>query len=331
MPENQYLSAGQAVLHHHFDCHDYCAAAWCYRKRLTAAERLLPQNKRFYRSMTKDVVLFEKLQPMVERFVTIDRLKEVAHGMDTQVNESFNNTFSWLAPKNKVYCGSQSLRNRLSIGIGINALGHPSYFTRLYKTLGIVMTENVQNFLDMKESRRTKRIQKVKLIESKKQRRRLKFDKQKRDEATATKERDKRDGTYKTAQNMEDIVEDDPAATGEGGTSTTATNKKIAARVCRHCGKKGHTTTRSKHCSLHPSNVARQAGVPTGAAAAAPPTAAELNDIASAFDSEVEEMDDLYCKPITDDTPSDEDVSISQFQDCGTWSDNEDDFTTGVL
>jgi hypothetical protein len=68
--------------------------------------------------------LFEKLQPIVEHFVTVERLTEVAHGMDTQVNESFNNTFSWLAPKNKVYCGSQSLRNRLCIGMGINALGN---------------------------------------------------------------------------------------------------------------------------------------------------------------------------------------------------------------
>jgi hypothetical protein len=29
--------------------------------------------------------------------------------MDTQVNESFNNIAAWMAPKNKVYCGSPFL------------------------------------------------------------------------------------------------------------------------------------------------------------------------------------------------------------------------------
>jgi hypothetical protein len=71
-------------------------------------------NRGYFRWKTKDAKLYVKLQEILERFITPERLKEVAHGMDTQCNESFNNMFSWLAPKNKVYCGTQSLRNRLS-------------------------------------------------------------------------------------------------------------------------------------------------------------------------------------------------------------------------
>jgi hypothetical protein len=87
MPEDKYETAGKAVLRHHFDCHDYCGL-WCKRKGLSEEERNLPQHSRFYRSMTKDLsLLYEKLSPIFDRFITFDRLKEVAHGKDTQCNE----------------------------------------------------------------------------------------------------------------------------------------------------------------------------------------------------------------------------------------------------
>jgi hypothetical protein len=240
--------------------------------------------------LTKDAALFNILQPIVQRFITIERLKEVAHGMDTQCNESFNNTFSWLAPKNKVYCGSQSLRNRLSIGIGINTIGHLHYFTRLYEQLGIIMTPNVRHFLATKETKRTKRILKRKTVDSKKHRRRQKYEKQRRDEATAIKERKKRDGTYKTAQNMEDILEDAEDATGE----VPGIARKKTPTKCPYCGKK------------NPAYLARMT------APAAPTTAPDYADIlllaaaAANDESEVEEIDDLYCRPITADPPTDE-------------------------
>jgi hypothetical protein len=247
-PESKYVHAGQAVLNHHFDCHDYCGA-WCKRKRQSEAQRNLPQNKQYYRCKTKDTELYEHIVPIVERFVRFDRLKEVAHGMDTQVNESFNNTFSWLAPKNKVYAGTQSLRNRLSIAIGINALGQVDYFTRLFKKLGIVMTPNVHHFLEMKETRRAKRLQKVKEQETKKMLRKVKNKKQRRDELVATRERDNRDAAvYKTGQNMQDDVADE-------GNNDGTTKKKSSTRSCPFCGKKGHTTRRSKHCRKNPANI----------------------------------------------------------------------------
>jgi hypothetical protein len=70
---------------------------------------------------------------------------EVSHGMDTQVNESFNQSATWFAPKNKVYSSSMSLNNRLSMALGINSLGTAEYFTRLYIALGIPMTDDVRH------------------------------------------------------------------------------------------------------------------------------------------------------------------------------------------
>jgi hypothetical protein len=124
--------------------------------------------------------------------------------MDTQVNESFNNTASWFAPKNKVYCGSCSLTNRLSIALGINSVGLVEYFRRLYKRLGINLTKNVLHCLQMKERTRSNRLNKIKTKEKKKERVKRKRDDLVKDEAVARKERAKREGVYKSGINMQE-------------------------------------------------------------------------------------------------------------------------------
>jgi hypothetical protein len=140
LDEDKYLDAGKAVLEHHFDNHQYCGG-WCPRKRLTKEQ--LDATERYYRCKTRDAKLYIALSNIISRFITIERLREVAHSMDTQCNESINNTISWLAPKNKCYGGSQSLRNRISIVVGIVSLGLNKYFTRLFHSLGITMMPNI--------------------------------------------------------------------------------------------------------------------------------------------------------------------------------------------
>jgi hypothetical protein len=234
--------AGKAVQEHHFDNHEYCGA-WCRRKRKTAAERAA--SPRFYRCKVKDIDLYKVLNEKISRFISLDRLKEVAHGMDTQCNESFNNTASWLAPKNKVYCGSQSLQNRLSIALGINVLGFVGYFKRLFKMLGIAFTPDVQYYLQSKESTRTKRLAKLRLKDTKKKRLKDKFERLKQHEVIARKERSKREGTYASGIAMKDDNGDN------GGPRPPARKKKTNQQPCKHCGKKGHTTTRSVQCLMH--------------------------------------------------------------------------------
>ena len=246
--DEQFVEAGLATLEHHFDNHHFCGD-WCRRKNQPASRQ--QDHDRFYRSKTKDAELYTKLQEIVEKYITVDRLKEVSHGMDTNINESFNNTFSWLAPKNKVDCGTQSLQTRLTMGIGIQGLGLLEYFKKLFVKLGIEITSNVLNFLSVKETKQAKRISKVKLTDSKKQQLHAKFEALRQNEAIAKKERAKREGTYKTGINMEDISEDD------GNNNKNPNNKNCNKRksvVCKHCGKKGHSTTRSKKCLRHKDN-----------------------------------------------------------------------------
>jgi hypothetical protein len=147
-PKEEWTNAAKAVLENHFDNHQYCGN-WCSRKRQTVQQR--QQSARYYRSLTKDERLYEELNKIYSRFMMMERLEEVGYGYDTQINKSFNNKASWFAPKNKVYCGSQSLKNRLSIAIGINSIGTEHYFKRLFHALGMAMPECVNHFLAIKQ------------------------------------------------------------------------------------------------------------------------------------------------------------------------------------
>jgi hypothetical protein len=312
MHESQYEAAGKAVLEHHFDNHSYCGP-WCPRKRNG-------NHQGFYRSKSKDSALYEKLKDIVARFVTVDRLKEVAHGMDTQVNESFNNTFSWLAPKNKIYCGSQSLKNRLCIGIGINGLGMEEYFRRLFKKLGIVMTANVAHFLKVKGTKRINRLDKLKLPEKKRNRLKDKTEKLRKDTAVAIKERSKRDGTYKKAQGMADDSEEE---------KTDDVNRRpriTGAKVCRSCGKKGHLTVRSKHCLNYAGTTNNTSRLRTNVQ-----EATETDTQAHAFARDIDDAVRMDNFPLTDDPPSD--LELDEFQDCNGWDSDIEDvgIATGVI
>jgi hypothetical protein len=174
LSEDKFVDAAKAVVEHHYGNHEYCGA-WCPWKHLTEHQKQL--SERYYRSKVHDAKLYAVIQQIVARFVTLPKLKEVAHVMDTQVNESMNNTISWLAPKNKCYGGSQSLSNQISIAVGITSLGIHKYFTRIFHSLGITMTPNIEHFLGIRERTRQKRIAATKYKEQKKLRKTRFFDK----------------------------------------------------------------------------------------------------------------------------------------------------------
>jgi hypothetical protein len=267
LPEEQYCTAAAAVLEHHFDNHAHCGE-WCRWKTLSALQR--QQSVRYYRCKTKDSKLYKILLDKIGRFTTLDRLKEIAHGMDTQVNESFSNTASWFAPKNKVYCGTASLSNRLLVAIGVTSLGLLEYNKRLFRKLGIIMTKNVLYHLMMKDRTRNSRLERLK---TKEQKLRLtkRHDAMKKEEATARKESQKREGTYKSGMNMQGIDGYNGYTQEEIDEANATTNKRrrtnYATATCRSCGGTGHSTKASRKCLNY---------VPKGAAACLPVNPAAL-------------------------------------------------------
>lgn len=292
LPEDKHADAAKAVIDHHFDHHTYCGP-WCQRKGMTAEQR--KNSQRYYRNKKKDAVLYEKLSELLGRFLTPQALRDVSHGMDTNVNESFNNTVSWFAPKNKVYCSSGSLLNRVALAIGINSVGFEVFFRRLFAKLGITLTSDVSHFLRVKDRSRVNRIVALKTPKKKKQRIQQKMATLKKETLIAVKERNRRDGTYKTGMNI-----------AEGSSAGFSEADLVAARagkVCRHCGKKGHVRRNHRDCDMYTG--------PQKKGSAAP---------AATLDKQEAGMIDGI--PLDD-----SDMDLNAFHDVGTWSSDEDDPT----
>lgn len=249
----EYLDCGKAVLEHHFDNHQYCGD-WCRRKNQTDEER----GNKFYRCKTKDAKLYSFLKDTIERFITMEALTEVAHGSDTQVNESFNNTAAWVAPKNKTYGGSYSLYNRLCVAIGILSIGTYDYYVRLFAKLGIDMPETTRHSLLMKSNTRATKLAKTKLSEYKKNRMKKEHENLKKSNEEAREDRCNREGVaYLTGVGMgggytqEEI--DDANAAGAGSTNkrkrASASNSK--AKYCKACEGTDHCRITSTKCAKH--------------------------------------------------------------------------------
>jgi hypothetical protein len=260
-PHCEFIAAATSVLDHHFDIHDQCGP-WCKRKNMTEQQRL--QSPKYYRCKDRDAKLYVILQEKIARFITMDKLLEMAHGLDTNANEAFNNLCTWFAPKNKVYAGSGSLQNRIAMAVGITSMGVLDFYKKLFRKMGIAVTENVEHYLIKKETSRQKKLAKMKTKEAKKDKNKRKYDTLKDHSKTAKTEFVKRIGTYRPGMNMDDPFGELLKAAEEGGDEEDeqqATKKPAAKRTkpttkgfCLYCGKGNHLTKRSKICIMH--NVA---------------------------------------------------------------------------
>ena len=323
LQEGQFVDAAKAVLEHHFDNHQYCGD-WCPRANKSLEERA--NSEAYYRCKVKDKELYEVLTSIYDNYTTLERLKDIGHGMDTNCNESFNNTMAWIARKNKTYCGTLSLMNRLSMAIGIHSLGLLPYFQRLFKKLGIKLTPNISHFLTVKDKACSERLAAMKTTAAKKERNKRKYLKLKKDTELAKKEREKREARYQTGINLTGEDEDDDE-------QPTRKRRKVvpaAVRVCQHpyCKRKGHSTTRSKKRLANPDRLKRlgleaECAAAIQAAATAATTAPDTNQSAN-LNSNRDAADDVgrYDAMPFDATPDDSDLDL--FQDAGTWSEDED-------
>lgn len=200
LEEDKCCEAATAVLEHHFDNHKHCGA-WCKRRTMTPLQQ--HESGGHCRSKEKDAKLCGVLSDLMARFVEFKRLKEVAHGVDTNTNESINNAISYFAPKNWLHCSTRSLQTRAGIAVGVILVGYMTHFKRLFKALGIPITPNTLHFLEAKDRNRRRRLENVKKTSTKKLRMKRKFEQLKQLEAAAKMAHQKREGIYKSGGHME--------------------------------------------------------------------------------------------------------------------------------
>jgi hypothetical protein len=245
-PQCEFVDAATAVLDHHFDIHEYCGE-WCKRKHLSEAAR--QASPKYYRCIERDGKLYSVLKGKIERFITIDKLQEMAHGLDTNMNEAFNGICTWFAPKNKVYAGSGSLQNRLAFAVGVNSLGFMAFYKRIFDKMGIEITPNVEHYLLKRESHRMNKLAKKRTAEAKKQKNKRKYDKLKEHTLKAKSEFHKRHGTYRKGMNMDDPYGELLNGREDADGRKPAVKRTKTTGFCEYCGKSDHLTKRSKKCT----------------------------------------------------------------------------------
>jgi hypothetical protein len=238
-PESEWENKAKAVLEHHFDNHDFCGS-WCKRKTKSAedrdAERRLPGK--FYRCKVRDCVQYVLLKSIIDKYTSLDKLKEVAHGFSTQLNESLNNTVAWYAQKNKTLSGSKSLSTRVHLAVGIILVGYEPYLTELLKRMDVPLTEGTMKHFQRMWTAKRKMSAKHKDKEFKKRRHEKKKGKLEAEIKNAENKRRKQ-GWYKPGE----------------GFNLCLPLVDPNSKLCRAgCGGTNHKTSQSKLCPMNLAN-----------------------------------------------------------------------------
>ena len=243
-PKEEWAVAGKAVLEHHFDNHTGCGD-FCRRKKELAQG--LKKDTKVYRSKERDKDLYDLLVPILGEFITIERLEEIAHGWHTNVNESFNNSSSYIAPKNRVFAGSQSLRARLSIALGIKLDGFDQFFRKVFQALGIEMEPGVWHYLKWTGDWKRQHRARTQTTEYKKKRQAKTNEKIKAYVEQLRQARKKND-LYRTgvAMDKEQVDICHPV-------TQSKEKSKRAMKTCK-CGSDSHSRTSHQACPLNPRN-----------------------------------------------------------------------------
>jgi len=230
----------KAVLERHFDNHQHCGN-FCRRNDETTEEK--EAKRKFCRDKEKDKELCDWLEATLGRFIALEALIEVGHGMDALANESLNNATSWIAPKNKTHSTSGSLNNRTNVALGVNGIGTLDWCRRLFAKINVTVTADALHCLQMINKAREKRNAKSKTVKAKRERQERFHNILKKHTEDAKKQRAKRDGMVCC-----------PGIGMQGGHAVAPTQKNKPSRttvICPRCGKKGHKTTKSKKCDFH--------------------------------------------------------------------------------
>jgi hypothetical protein len=236
-PQEEWVERGQAVLEHHFENHVHCDSSWCHRKQRSSADLETDRKKtgKYYRCKERDKNEYQLLKAVIDKYITMERLKEVAHGFSTQMNESMNNSIAWLAQKNKTLSGTCSLAVRIHLAVGITLVGYEQYIAQLCERMGIELTNGTAHHLRALWKAKDCHSTKQKKLSTKRQRQEGKRAKLEQEIQAAEKKR-RKEGYYKPGEGFNECV--------------PIIDPKV--RLCRAgCGGTDHLTSQSRKCSLN--------------------------------------------------------------------------------
>ena len=98
-----------------------------------------------------------QVREIVEYYTTNERLIQMLHIFDTQMNESFNMRVAEFAPKHKHYSRLYSLQHRVHHAIIIHNLGYISCYAELFSTLKLATCTVLDEWNRQREGKKIKK------------------------------------------------------------------------------------------------------------------------------------------------------------------------------
>jgi hypothetical protein len=245
----EFKTAVRAVLEHHFDNHEHCAA-WCKHGHGTEQEKR--ESGLRFRCKVKNKKLYEFLKEHHDKFMEETKLRQLWHEYDTNLVEAFNKFLTKFLPKDKTYCQTIENKARSMVAAGLQSVGYQQFYSRVFERTGIEMSEDdITGYFLRKEDAdklwRTqyRRKENVKIERMRSQYRKLK-------EGVEKLKADNRKGlTYDSGM---------MGPAGEDGEETQQQQQKgkrgKSNATCKHCGIKGHQRISSLQCLKNPKNLA---------------------------------------------------------------------------
>jgi hypothetical protein len=231
-----FQAKSKAVVEHHFNNHVHCDA-WCAMKKADITQAATGNLK--YRCKKENPKMYQDLSLILERFTETEKLKECHHGYSSQKNEAMNKSITRYVPKDSTFSESKSLASRIDLAIGVDSVGHPEYYQRLFDKMTIKLPGITKRVLEkMNNKRKYDQIYQA-LPKRKRIRSNNKFAKMK--DGLKKQMADKAIGlSYETGMNLAEN-------TDEVGEEKSKKKKDF----CKYCGATTHKTRRSKSCKYN--------------------------------------------------------------------------------
>jgi hypothetical protein len=246
--EEFQLSCRSPILHH-FNDHSTCGT-WCQHRGKSEAE-LAKLTK--YRSKQVNNQLYLLICEIIDRFSHEDKLRECHHQMHSQKNEAMNKSIMRYCPKDKTFCRTMVLTSRINLAIGIDTLGHQSFFEELFYSMGF--TRTAMTLLGLRRMWKKKEYGRMYSgLRKVKRRRRIK-QRDRMIEGTAKMDLDAKEGMgYSSGGRMRDESNDGNSEETKRKRKKTRTDKHANSTHTRatkaecKCGSEDHKRISSKSC-----------------------------------------------------------------------------------
>ena len=139
-PFDVYCKKAKCFYLHLFNDHSLCNASWC-----KILQGKTPKKK--YRDKEKvHSVLFKKVEEGMAPYLCTEALRQTYHKFSTQKNESLNRKSTAVAPKDRHFGSTSSLKDRLSWVVIHDSVGYRVGTTRLFSHIGITPGTILQEF-----------------------------------------------------------------------------------------------------------------------------------------------------------------------------------------